>query len=69
MRVAALLPVLLLAGCGAATVPLISTVGGLVAGEAKLGTALIQWLTVKDAAPPACAPLPVPPCVLEPASP
>lgn len=69
MRFAALLPLVFLAGCGAATVPLVSAGAGLLAGEAKLATALLQWMTVKDALPPVCAAVPVPPCIIEPAKP
>lgn len=57
---------LTLTSCGIP--PAVVTAGlGLAAGEAKLGTALVQWLTVRDAVPPDCGAAPVPPCVLRPA--
>lgn len=65
-RVVALLLPLALAGCGLSPA-LIGAGMGLLAGELKLGTAALQWMTAKDAMPPDCDAAHPPPCVLQPA--
>ncbi len=64
-RLAAVLLPLLLAGCGMSPA-LIGAGLGLLSGELKLGTAVLGYMTAREARPPDCSTTAPPPCVVLP---
>jgi hypothetical protein len=65
MRALALLPLLLLAGCGLSPA-LIGAGLGFGAGVLRLDTALIDLVTARETRPPDCSAVVPPPCVVMP---
>ncbi len=68
MRALALLLPILLAGCGLSA-PIVAASLGVLAGELKLGTAALEYLTAREARPPDCSATVPPPCVVLPSPP
>lgn len=64
IRATAGVALLLLAGCHAVPAAAVYAGMGLVAGELKLGSALLDYMTARDARPPDCSATVPPPCVL-----
>lgn len=64
IRAAAGLALLLLAGCHAVPAAMVYAGMGLVAGEMKLGSSILDYMTAREARPPDCSATVPPPCVL-----
>ena len=60
------LALLLLAGCHAAPAAAVYAGVGLLAGEMKLGSSVLDYMTAREARPADCSATVRPPCVLLP---
>ena len=65
MRGLMLVALFALSGCGASPA-LIGASIGLLAGELKLGSSVLDYLTAREARPPDCSATQGPPCVMLP---
>ena len=65
MRALVLVTLITLSACGASPA-LIGASIGLLAGELRLGSAVIDYLTAREARPPDCSAAQEPPCVMLP---
>jgi hypothetical protein len=65
MRPLMLVALLALSGCGASPA-LIGASIGLLAGELKLGSSVLEYLTAREELPPDCSADRGPPCVMLP---
>lgn len=55
---------LLLAGCHAVPVAAVYAGVGLLAGEMKLGSSVLDYMAAREARPPDCSLTVLPPCVV-----
>ena len=65
MRPLMLVALLTLSGCGVSPA-LIGASIGLLAGELKLGSSVLDYFTAREARPPDCSAVQGPPCVMLP---